>query len=397
MEKSNTSTSLTNDTKSFTRKVTIKNLNEKQKRTLLNSGLGLGGILSGAALFSLLVPNRAEAMSSDLIIDADNEDIFEDAFVGPVDQEDTELTTNDESVDFELDLPMSQSEFTGLSFEDAFKSAREELGAGGAFEWNGDTYNTYYKEEWDTMSEDDQADFLASVNDSTNDNYLTNNDEIFIDVDNDGIAEVILKDIDGDGNLDVKSVDLNDDGNIDVVHVVSNEEAVALNSDEDSMIDLKIKHDGLDAEMILSESEDKVSVKIEAEIDKDSPYMESLDGIQNFMDDTSLNEVVPNDDLGDFEVEALPSDDLEQISLEEIDSSDTEAINEANQAEFEVIVIDEGSDQDFEVVEEDEVIRMDEFEVVTEEEAVTESDSDFDELSDLFEGDGIIGFDQSDI
>lgn len=397
MEKSNTSTSLTNDTKSFTRKVTVKNLNEKQKRTLLNSGLGLGGLLSGAALFSLLVPNRSEAMSSELTIDAGNEELFEDAFVGPVVQEDTGLTTDVESLDFELDLPMSQSEFTGLSFEDAFKSAREELGAGGAFEWNGDTYNTYYKEEWDTMSEDDQADFLASVNDTTNDNYLINNEEIFIDADNDGIAEVILQDIDGDGNLDVKSVDLNDDGNIDVIHAAGNKEAVALNSDDDSMIDLKIKHDGLDAEMILSESEDKVSVKIEAEIDKDSPYIESLDGIQNFMDDTSLNEVVPNDKLGDFEVEAVPADNLEQISLEEIDSSDTEAINEANQADFEVVVIDEGSDQEFEVVEEDDVIRMDDFELVTEEETVTENDSEFDELSDLFEGDGIIGFEESEI
>jgi len=393
MEKSNTSTSLTNDTKSFSRKVTIKNLNEKQKRTLLNSGLGLGGIFSGAALFSLLVPNRSEAMSSELTIDADNEELLEDAFVGPIDQEDTETTTDVESIDFELDLPLSQSEFTGFSFEDAFKSAREEMGAGGAFKWNGDTYNTYYKEEWDTMSEDDQVDFLAKVNDSTN----TNNDEIFIDVDNDGIAEVILQDIDGDGNLDVKSVDLNDDGNIDVVHAVNNEDAIALDSNEDSMIDLKIKHDGLDAEMILSESEDKVNVKIEAEIDKDSPYMESLDGIQGFMDESSLNEVVPHDDLGEFEVDALPADNLEQISLEEIDNSDIEAINEANQAELEIVVIDEGSDQEFEVIEEDDIIRMDEFEVVTEEEAVTESDSDFDELSDLFEGDGIIGFDQSDI
>jgi len=396
MEKSNTSTNLKHDTKSFRRKVTIKNLNEKQKRTLLNSGLGLGGLFSGAALFSLLTPNRTEAMSSDLSIDAGNEELLNDAFVGPI-EENSQEENNVESLDFKLDIAVSQNEYSGHSFEDAFMSAREELGAGGAFEWNGDTYNTYYKEEWDTMSENDQADFLAFVNETTNDNYISNNEEIIIDADNDGIAEVILQDIDGDGNLDVKSVDLNDDGNIDVIHSVRNQETVALESDEGSMIDLKVRHEGLDAEMILSETEDKVNVKIEAEIDKDSPYMESLDGLENFMDDTSLNEVVPNDQLSDFDVEAVPSDNLDQIAIEEIDQSDTDAINEANQADFEVVVIDEGSDQEFEVVEEDDVIRMDEFKVVTEDETVTEDDLEFDELSDLFEGDGIIGFNESEI
>ena len=38
-----------------------------------------------------------------------------------------------------------------MSFADAFQSAREELGPGGTFEWNGNLYSTYTSEEWDEV------------------------------------------------------------------------------------------------------------------------------------------------------------------------------------------------------------------------------------------------------
>ena len=40
----------------------------------------------------------------------------------------------------------------GMSFSEAFREARAEVGSGGAFEWRGNVYSTYTAEEWADMS-----------------------------------------------------------------------------------------------------------------------------------------------------------------------------------------------------------------------------------------------------
>lgn len=50
-----------------------------------------------------------------------------------------------------------------LSFGQAFAAARAEVGAGGVFEWHGQLYNTYYKEEWDNMSAQQKNEFAHQV------------------------------------------------------------------------------------------------------------------------------------------------------------------------------------------------------------------------------------------
>ena len=51
------------------------------------------------------------------------------------------------------------------SFEDAFAQAREQVGPGGAFEYDGKIYGTYYADEWNNMSNQERADFQSRVND----------------------------------------------------------------------------------------------------------------------------------------------------------------------------------------------------------------------------------------
>lgn len=46
-----------------------------------------------------------------------------------------------------------------MSFTEAFNTARAEVGPGGAFEWHGNIYHTYNKDEWDNMSAEDKAAF----------------------------------------------------------------------------------------------------------------------------------------------------------------------------------------------------------------------------------------------
>ncbi|MDY6248549.1 MAG: hypothetical protein SPL55_03845 [Prevotella sp.] len=51
----------------------------------------------------------------------------------------------------------------GLSFRQAFETAREEVGPGGVFRWHGNIYNTFTAEEWQTMSEQERGLFAQRV------------------------------------------------------------------------------------------------------------------------------------------------------------------------------------------------------------------------------------------
>jgi hypothetical protein len=50
-----------------------------------------------------------------------------------------------------------------MTFEQAFAASREEVGPGGVFTWHGNTYNTFYKEEWNGLSLAEKQDFLNDV------------------------------------------------------------------------------------------------------------------------------------------------------------------------------------------------------------------------------------------
>lgn len=49
------------------------------------------------------------------------------------------------------------------NFADAFAQAREQVGPGGVFEYNGKLYGTYYENEWNEMSQQERADYQARV------------------------------------------------------------------------------------------------------------------------------------------------------------------------------------------------------------------------------------------
>ncbi len=69
---------------------------------------------------------------------------------------DTEATANP-LVDSSISMASGVND--GMSFSQAFASARAEVGAGGVFEWHGNLYGTYTAEEWDSMSAEEHADY----------------------------------------------------------------------------------------------------------------------------------------------------------------------------------------------------------------------------------------------
>ena len=59
--------------------------------------------------------------------------------------------------------PVAVGATDDMSFKDAFAVSRAEVGPGGVFEWKGDTYNTYTREEFAAMSEEQKGEFIASA------------------------------------------------------------------------------------------------------------------------------------------------------------------------------------------------------------------------------------------
>lgn len=355
MKSSDTTTKLNSVIDKTTRKISVINLNDKQENALKSAGLGLGGIFTGAALFGVLNPAKGEPVATEITLDASDTDLTHDSFVGPIQPADLdkESLTN---LEIEQDLIISATDYNDLSFDQAFASARKDLGSGEAFLWNGDVYNTYYAEEWNEMTEEAQEEFLATVD--LNTTIEEELDVTNIDIDNDGVAEIMLEDIDNDGVLDVKSVDLNNDGNLDVIHGVATNPDNTMTSQE-------------------ADTEEIVEAELLDEVDLE---LQEADPIA---------EVKPK-----AEVE-LESSEERIINLEEIPETDVAAVQEADDAELDIIIVDEGIEEIVVVEESDEVLQMDEYEIVPEEDL--EGSEGFDELDDLFEGDGILPFSPDEI
>lgn len=63
----------------------------------------------------------------------------------------------------EAEMAMATSVNDEMSFSEAFAAARHEVGAGGAFVWHGQVYGTYYAEEWNSMTPEEQQAFTAQA------------------------------------------------------------------------------------------------------------------------------------------------------------------------------------------------------------------------------------------
>lgn len=74
-----------------------------------------------------------------------------------------ENTEGDGSVLVHDVAPIAESVNDGMSFSEAFATARAEVGPGGVFSWHGQIYSTYYKPEWDAMDGEQRDEYSQSV------------------------------------------------------------------------------------------------------------------------------------------------------------------------------------------------------------------------------------------
>lgn len=119
-----------------------EDIKKKKHSTARNISMGaVGGIalgstgtlLSGASIEHPILNNETDV-----------QEVATDHVTSPVVSEEIHFATNiDDS----------------MSFNEAFAAARHEVGAGGAFVWHGTVYGTYYGNEWESMTSDEQSQF----------------------------------------------------------------------------------------------------------------------------------------------------------------------------------------------------------------------------------------------
>lgn len=114
----------------------------KWKKTAAMAGVGAAGIAGGIGLSAMASGDDTEAakQAAEEAANADKGNMVKP--VGNV----KVAEVNDE-----------------MGFSEAFASARKQVGAGGVFEWRGKQYGTYYKTEWDSMSQAEKDRYAANV------------------------------------------------------------------------------------------------------------------------------------------------------------------------------------------------------------------------------------------
>jgi hypothetical protein len=237
--------------------ILLRRLSKIQKDTLLKTEIGLAGIAIGAGAFALMG-----------FISKVNNKIVKPSQPTPT-SNNNEVT--DEAVVICTEAPFAKSVTDDMDFEIAYETAREEVGPGGFFEYEGKLYNTYTQEEWSSMTDEQHQEYWKSIDDETtqiqevdssieipmnspidapDENVSVNSgddentetvDPIIIDEEDHDFEQKIIKELDtnNDGKSDIFIVDANGneihdlvldtnfDGNADIilmdVNVINNE------------------------------------------------------------------------------------------------------------------------------------------------------------------------------
>lgn len=110
----------------------------------------VAGVAAGAAATATASNNH-----NDTEIEADNQtaDIIEVEPEAPAPEQ--AILANDEGIRY--------AHVEADNFSDAFAQARQQVGPGGVFEYNGNIYSTYIAEEWDAMTPQERAEYQGKI------------------------------------------------------------------------------------------------------------------------------------------------------------------------------------------------------------------------------------------
>lgn len=120
-----------------------------KKAAAIGGGIA-GAVGLGTTIFELIQPVQAFPNESGEL-------------ENPEDAEPAPEVSSDEIHVEPHDMDVATSVDDDMSFGEAFAAARHEVGAGGLFVWHGHTYGTYYANEWNALSPEDQQQYWSNV------------------------------------------------------------------------------------------------------------------------------------------------------------------------------------------------------------------------------------------
>lgn len=190
------------------------------------------------------------------------------------------------------------------SFAEAFADARAQVGPGGAFEWRGHVYNTYYEEEWNNMSASERAEYQQKIDyeaiaGNTVDSTPTVTEQHTMASDTEMVDEQS-----GDEGVRVLGIEavVDAEGNQMTVAVVESgdEQALLVDVDNDGMMDVIMVDENGDCQVDMNEiydiseaqiTTDDLMQNMAATQDTDM-YMASNDGMPDYMNDADVSAMV---------------------------------------------------------------------------------------------------------
>lgn len=143
------------------------------------SGMAMGTALgAGAGVLLGDLSSFAAGRVADVIVE---DELEPEAELEAEVEVDTTSDVNHSWSDGTVDVALGVND--SMSFSEAFAAARAEVGPGGAFEWHGKVYGTYYAEEWNSMSAAEKAEYNSHFSwGGSSDNSSADN-EVDVEID----------------------------------------------------------------------------------------------------------------------------------------------------------------------------------------------------------------------
>lgn len=224
---------------------------------------GVSGFVAGVAVGAA---STAAASSSEQELPEDVKEIKDESIETP--EPDQAILANDEGIRY--------AHVDADNFNDAFVQAREQVGSGGVFEYNGKLYGTYTAEEWNNMSEQERADYQSRVNEVAPSHHSSPSHSHVAETavgHNDSSPEVVATNaemIDAepvDNEIRVLGVEAVQDGDGNIMNVAlvecEGDQALLVDVDNNGTIDVLLHDDNADGQLQETEIHDISGVGLE--------------------------------------------------------------------------------------------------------------------------------------
>lgn len=259
---------------------TLQKTSAKNEKAAYAAGGFAAGLASGVA-GSAIAANPAEddvteeiAAEENVVVTETAQEVVEEQAYTTPEPEDVLLATDEGVRIAQVD--------DNASFSEAFADARAQVGPGGAFEWRGHVYNTYYAEEWNNMSAEERAEYQSKID------YAT---------------------IAGDTNNNV----VEETPYVEQNSMASNTEMVDNDTESDSVKVLGVEavEDEYGNQMTIAAIEVEGEQALLVDVDNDG----TMDAL--IVDENYDNQIDPNNEIFDIEDCNIETNDLMQMSMEQ--------------------------------------------------------------------------------